>query len=39
MALEHDDPIVVNERCLIYEVEGIRSVMVSGVPVYRYVVG
>jgi len=30
------DHLVVNGRCIIYEVEGIRVVMVDGVPVFRY---
>ena len=30
------DRLVVNGQCIIYEQNGIRAVMVAGVPVYRY---
>ena len=32
-------PIVVNSSCLIYEQEGVRAVMIGGVPVYHYAEG
>jgi len=30
------DRLVVNGQCIIYEQNGVRAVMVAGVPVYRY---
>ena len=30
------DVIVLNGRCTVFEEEGLRVVMVSGTPVYRY---
>ena len=39
LAPDPEEPIIVNDRCVIYEEEGIRVAMVSGIPVARYAVG